>query len=54
MAALVAQGCGNKAIAKALHLTPGTVAGYVASILKKTNLPNRTALAVAWVRKEIQ
>jgi DNA-binding NarL/FixJ family response regulator len=40
--ALVAQGHTNKDIARALHLTEGTVSGYVSTILTKLGVANRT------------
>ena len=47
VAAQVANGLSNKAIARALHLTEGTVKDHVHRILGKTGFANRTALAVA-------
>jgi len=45
VAALVADGLTNKAIAQRLHLSLGTVKHYVHQILEKTELPSRVAIA---------
>jgi DNA-binding NarL/FixJ family response regulator len=47
VAALIAQGLSNKQIAKRLHISQATVKDHVHRILTKTDLPNRTAIAVA-------
>ena len=47
VAALIAQGLSNKQIAKRLHISQATVKDHVHRILTKSNLPNRTAIAVA-------
>ncbi|RBP99734.1 response regulator transcription factor [Bifidobacterium xylocopae] len=49
IAALVADGLDNRAIAAELHLSEGTVRNRVSAILSKTNLSNRTQLAVEWL-----
>lgn len=49
VAGLVAQGLGNEAIARALDLSPRTVERHVSDVLQRWQLPNRTALAHAWV-----
>ncbi len=43
--ALVGAGLTNAAIAERLHLSPGTVKGYVSHLLAKAAAPNRAALA---------
>ena len=43
--ALVGAGLTNAAIADRLHVSPGTVKGYVSQLLTKTAAPNRAALA---------
>lgn len=43
--ALVGAGLTNAAIAERLHVSPGTVKGYVSQLLAKTGAPNRAALA---------
>lgn len=48
---LVAQGCLNKEIATALHLTEGTIKVFLWIVFAKTGLDNRTKLAVWWIRK---
>ncbi len=47
---LVAEGCTNKEIAKALFLGEGTVRNYVSSILSKLSLTNRAEAAAYAVR----
>jgi two-component system, NarL family, nitrate/nitrite response regulator NarL len=47
VARLIAEGLSNKQIAKQLHISQATVKDHVHSILVKTDLPNRTAVAVA-------
>jgi DNA-binding NarL/FixJ family response regulator len=47
--ALVAAGLSNKQIARRLVITLGTVKDHVHRILRKTALPNRAALAAAYL-----
>jgi NarL family two-component system response regulator LiaR len=47
---LIAQGNSNKEIASALHLTEGTVKGYVSAILDKLQVEDRTQAALVAVR----
>lgn len=47
---LVAEGMSNKQIANRLHLTEGTVKGYVSQILAKLHLEDRTQIALYAVR----
>ncbi|MDT7511030.1 response regulator transcription factor [Bifidobacterium sp. H6bp9] len=49
IAALVADGLDNQAIARRLYLSEGTVRNHISAILAKTNLANRTQLAVEWL-----
>lgn len=49
IAALVAQGLDNRQIAAELFLSEGTVRNRISDILAKTNISNRTKLAVEWV-----
>ena len=48
VAALIADGRTNRAIADALVISPATVKDHVHHILEKTGLPNRAAVAAAW------
>lgn len=48
---LIAQGLSNKAIARRLALTEGTVKGYVSQILQKIGINDRTQAAMYAVRK---
>ncbi|WP_313920289.1 response regulator transcription factor [Tahibacter sp.] len=48
---LIAQGLSNKAIARELSLTEGTVKGYVSQILQKMGITDRTQAAMHAVRK---
>lgn len=48
---LIAQGLSNKAIARQLSLTEGTVKGYVSQILQKIGIADRTQAAMYAVRK---
>jgi DNA-binding NarL/FixJ family response regulator len=48
---LIAQGMSNKAIARELSLTEGTVKGYVSQILQKMGIADRTQAAMYAVRK---
>jgi DNA-binding NarL/FixJ family response regulator len=52
IAALIADGLLNKQIADRLRLTLGTVKDYVHRIIKKTELPNRAAIAAAFTGSE--
>ena len=47
---LIAQGLSNKQIGNRLHLTEGTVKGYVSQILSKLHLDDRTQIALYAVR----
>ncbi len=47
---LIAQGRSNKEIGVALHLTEGTVKGYVSVILSKLNVADRTQAALLAVK----
>lgn len=47
---LLAQGRSNREIANALHLTEGTVKGYVSSILAKLKVQDRTQAALLAVK----
>lgn len=47
VANLIARGLSNKQIARKLHIALPTVKDHVHRILAKTQLPNRTAIAVA-------
>lgn len=49
VAALVAEGYDNRQIAAELHLSEGTVRNRISDILAKTNIANRTKLAVEWL-----
>ncbi len=51
---LIAQGCSNKEIAAALHLTEGTVKGYVSAILVKLNVADRTQAALFAVKHGLE
>jgi DNA-binding NarL/FixJ family response regulator len=51
---LLAQGKSNRAIARALQLTEGTVKGYVSNILAKLKLEDRTQAALLAVRHGIE
>lgn len=48
---LIVQGLSNKAIARELSLTEGTVKGYVSQILQKMGIADRTQAAMYAVRK---
>lgn len=48
---LIGRGRSNKEIAKALHLSEGTVKGYVSSILDKLGVDDRTQAALWAVRE---
>lgn len=47
--ALVAEGLDNREIAGRLYLSEGTVRNRISDILAKTNISNRTKLAVEWL-----
>ncbi|MCL4261994.1 MAG: response regulator transcription factor [Anaerolineae bacterium] len=51
---LIAQGCSNKEIAAALHLTEGTVKGYVSTILGKLQVADRTQAALYAVKHGVE
>ena len=46
---LVAEGYDNREIAAKLFLSEGTVRNRISDILAKTNITNRTKLAVEWL-----
>ena len=46
---LVAEGYDNREIAAKLFLSEGTVRNRISDILAKTNVTNRTKLAVEWL-----
>lgn len=50
--ALVADGLDSQAIAGRLYLSEGTVRNHISAILAKTNLANRTQLAVEWLSSQ--
>jgi len=52
-AALIAQGLGNKAIARELGVSVGTVKCHVHAVLRATGAANRTAAAVQIVRRRL-
>jgi DNA-binding NarL/FixJ family response regulator len=47
---LIAQGMSNRDIGRALHLTEGTVKGYVSNVLSKLRLEDRTQAALLAVK----
>jgi DNA-binding NarL/FixJ family response regulator len=47
---LLAKGMSNRAVGQALHLTEGTVKGYVSNVLAKLKLDDRTQAALLAVR----
>lgn len=49
MLQLVAEGYDNREIAAKLFLSEGTVRNRISDILAKTNITNRTKLAVEWL-----
>jgi DNA-binding NarL/FixJ family response regulator len=51
---LVARGLGNKQIAAELHLSVGTVKGYVSAILPKINAGDRTQAALFAVKHGLE
>lgn len=51
---LIAQGNSNKEIAAALHLTEGTVKGYVSTILSKLQVADRTQAALYAVKHGVE
>ena len=52
IATLVADGLDNQAIARQLYLSEGTIRNHISAILAKTNLANRTQLAVEWLSSQ--
>ena len=50
VAGLLAEGLSNKQLARRLAITIATVKDHVHRILRKSGLPNRTAIAIAWKR----
>jgi DNA-binding NarL/FixJ family response regulator len=48
---LIVQGASNKAIARALNLSAGTVKGHVASLLRLYGAENRTELVIAATKR---
>jgi DNA-binding NarL/FixJ family response regulator len=50
VAGLLADGLSNKQVARRLAITIATVKDHVHRILRKSGLPNRTAIAIAWKR----
>jgi DNA-binding NarL/FixJ family response regulator len=50
VAGLLAEGLSNKQVARRLAITLATVKDHVHRILRKSGLPNRTAIAIAWKR----
>jgi len=51
---LIAAGRSNKEIALSLHLTEGTVKGYVSAILSKLNVEDRTQAALYAVKRGVK
>jgi DNA-binding NarL/FixJ family response regulator len=51
---LIARGNSNKEIAAALHLTEGTVKGYVSTILGKLQVADRTQAALYAVKHGVE
>lgn len=51
---LIARGQSNKEIAASLHLTEGTVKGYVSAILVKLDVSGRTQAALYAVRHGLE
>ncbi|MCL4868750.1 MAG: response regulator transcription factor [Anaerolineae bacterium] len=51
---LIAQGLSNREIAHTLHLTEGTVKGYVSAILAKLDVNDRTQAALYAVKHHLQ
>jgi DNA-binding NarL/FixJ family response regulator len=51
---LIAQGHSNKEIARTLHLTEGTVKGYVSNVLAKLRLQDRTQAALFAVKNGLE
>lgn len=51
---LIAQGNSNKAIAATLHLTEGTVKGYVSTVLGKLQVADRTQAALYAVKHGVE
>ena len=53
MLSQIAQGKTNKAIAKALYLSEGTVRNYVSSVLSKLNVANRAEAAAFAIKHHL-
>lgn len=51
IARILAEGVGDKEIARKLEMEPKTVSNHVRTILKKTNAENRTKFAISFHRK---
>lgn len=51
---LIASGLSNKEIAGTLHLTEGTVKGYVSTVLSKLNVADRTQAALYAVKHGVE
>jgi DNA-binding NarL/FixJ family response regulator len=50
---LLGQGCNNKEISHALHLTEGTIKNHLTNILSQLGLRDRTQAAL-WAQKNLQ
>lgn len=53
MLRLITKGMSNKEIANTLHLTEGTVKGYVSHMLSKIGVADRTQAALFAVRHDV-
>jgi DNA-binding NarL/FixJ family response regulator len=51
---LIVAGQSNKEVAATLHLTEGTVKGYVSAVLSKLNVADRTQAALYAVKHGVQ
>lgn len=49
----ISEGLNNKEIGKKLFISEGTVRNYITSILEKTGLEHRTAIAVNFLKNEL-
>ena len=49
----ISEGLNNKEISKKLFISEGTVRNYITSILEKTGLEHRTAIAVNFLKGEL-